>query len=332
MNLSAWRVASFTLCVLSVPLAAQDPEPGSVLVYPSLRETNGRATVVSVTNIHPTTSIIARYRYVNIVPTPGNPFAPSNCLEVTRFELLTPGDTFTIPVLCHNPTTPKRNGYLVIDAILPGTIASVSHNYMIGSEWVALGTSAAWSLGAISFQSPLADGVLTDLDGDGELDFDGLEYTMCPDTLHIDTFLASAGNNLALINLTGGTMHTATVGFTVFNDNESVFSTQLNFRCWFDQPLDMLSPIFTAVFLSSTAQDPSETDADCDGIGDLESGWAIIDGIVATSAAPQTIPNPALLGAVTGSLGFERGRPLWRTGNNPNGDFLNHLLKHPEFP
>ncbi len=330
MKVSASIVAPF-LCVLSLPMAAQDPEPGSVLVYPSVRERNGRATVVSVTNMHPTVSIGAHFRYVNIVQT-ADPFMPSSCLEFDRFELLTPNDTFTIPVFCHNPTTPKRDGYLVIEAVSAMTGVPVSHNYLVGSEWVALGTSAAWSLGAISFQSPQPDAAQTDLDGDSELDFDGIEYSMCPDRLHLDQFLASAGNNLALINLTGGTQHTAVVSFLLFNDNEQAFSSQVSFRCWFDQPLDALSPVFSANFLSvNTAHDPSEVDADCDGIGDLESGWSIIDGVVAATFL-QSIPNPALLGAVTGSLGFERGRPLWRTGNNPNGDFLGFLLEHPEFP
>lgn len=328
MKLCAWSVASLTLCLASVPLSAQDPEPGSVLVYPSLRNLAGRATVVSITNIDTVNGVLARFRYVNMAPT-ANPFLP-NCASFDRFEFLTPGDTITIATFCHNPGG-LVDGYLVVDAVLPGTILSVAHDFLIGSELVLTGLGGSHSVPAISFQSPQPAGTFTDLDGDGELDFDGLEYTMCPDTLYVDSFLASLGNNLALINMTGGTMHTALVRFTVWNDNEFPIVFTRNFRCWFDQPMDTVGVAFSSLFLLGTPHAPGEFDTNCDGIGDLETGWAEIDGVTA-STSQQTIPNPALLGAVTSSLSFERGRPLWRTGQNKNGDFLNTLIKHPEFP
>lgn len=322
--------SSLLAFTLAASASAQDPEPGSVLCYPSVRET-AAATIVSITNTHPSMSIVANFSYVSVVPsTVGNPFEPDACFVNEVQHVLTPNDTITLAVRCDNPAAPL-NGYLMVDAqTLAGV--SISHNYLIGSAFTVQGPSAVYSLAAISFQSPLPDGAPTDLDGDGELDFDGLEYTMCPQELYIDTFLASVGNRLALLNLTGGTPFTASLSITVYNDNEQPVVIDHKFRCWFDQPLDLINPAFSIFFLLGTLHDPAEFDTDCNGTGDLETGWARIRGTVANSGM-QIIPGPALLGAITGTtLGFERGRPLWRRGNNPNGDFLGVLPIHPEFP
>jgi len=322
--------AAVALTLAAAPVFAADPEPGSVLVFPSVHEV-GFATLVSVTNVSPSAGTIARYQYLNTVPSGvGDPLMPADCFVETVFENLTPSDTLTVTVRCHNPV--PSDGYLVVDAQSVAGDGSVSHNFLVGSEFVATGNGAVYSLAAISFESPLQTGAGTDLDGDGELDFDGAEYAPCPDELYVDTFLASVGNRLTLINLTGGTAHVATVRITVFNDNEIPVGVELKFRCWFDVFLDLLSPAFSLPFLLGTANAPSELDLDCDGVGDLETGWALIRGVTAESP-DQLIPDPALLGAVTGTvLGFERGRPLWRRGENPNGDFLGTAPVHPEFP
>ena len=328
-SLSIVPVALATLALLAGAPAAQGvaPEPGSVLVYPSVRGSMFQSTLISVTNTSPIEFTSAKFRYVATVPST-DPFLPTDCLQDDIEEFLSPSDTLSVLTACHTSLA-SLDGYLVVDAVLPGG-PSWSHNHLIGSQLVVFGTGVTFSLPAIPIRSPVALHNGTDLDFDLELDFDGIEYQQLPAVLYLDSFLASIGTNLTLINLTGGTAHTATAAFTVFNDNEIVFSAARDFRCWFDQPLDTISLVFSSGFLLGTPDDPTELDADCDGVGDFETGWVSIRGIVADSGS-QAIPMPAFLGAVTTSLSLERGRPLWGEGTNPNGDFLGTVPVHPEF-
>lgn len=85
-----------------------------------------------------------------------------------------------------------------------------------------------------------------------------------------------------------------------------------------------VSPVFSEAFLANnTPNDPEELDIDCDGLGDLQTGWAIIDGLVATSSA-QTIQDPALLGTISGGTtpAIDGAHLLWESGRQDNGDFL----------
>ncbi len=334
---------------LATSLHADGRKPGSVLVYPV--HTSGFGvpgnpsyfwTVVSVTNsnLMPSTpfgfggSTNVEFDYVNTVPDPLKPLEPLHCFVNDVVEFLTPADTLSVLTNCHNAST--AGGYLVVVAQDPTKFKTPwSWNWLIGSELVVTGTGGMYTLAAIPFESPLAQGTMTDLDGDGQLDFDGSEYEGVPDTLYVDTFLAASGSGLSLINLSGGTDFLATVKLDLWNDNEFPFSTTFRFRCWFSRGVDQLSLVFDHEYLRwNTPHDPAELDIDCNGVGELETGWFRITGLNVSSTR-ESYPNPALLGAVTTADSFllEGGRLPWESANvQLNGDFLKFGADDLEFP
>ncbi len=309
--------------MLSVALAAAALAPaaladgrqaGSVLVYPIHRSTLFSVaplqlqppqqffTVISVTNsnispVNGGTNVM--FEYVNTIPNPANPNLPLGCFIVDRVEMLTPADTLSVLTNCHNAAG-GQEGYLVVSAQNPSVFKQAwSFNHLMGSELVVTSLGATYSINAIPFSSPLPQGQATDLDADGMLDFDDQEYEAIPDRLYIQSFVALAGSSLTLINMTGNANATAIVKFDVFNDNEFPLSATLSFRCWVEERLDELSLVFNHFFLgNNTPNDPSELDLNCDNDDDLETGWAIIDGIVATDGQGSEV-DPALLGALT---------------------------------
>jgi len=327
------------LAALAAPAGAQEPRPASVLVFPVIRDGAGFNTLVAVTNsnLTPTSPFSlggttnVKYSYVESIASPpiGN---PAGCRVFERTELLTPADTRVITVACDNLPLGVSEGYLVVEAQDPTELdAPWSHNYLIGSEVVVSGFGALYAQVPIGFFALQQDGALTDLDQDGQLDFDGIEYSGAPDRLLMDTFVGGIGQRLVLIGLTGGAAFDTRVGLDVWNDNEFPLSAVYEFRCWTDTPIASISPLFDPVFLANnTTQDPSETDLDCDDQGDLEGGWLRLRGLVASSVS-QSAPNPSIVGVVAGGqLGLERGRPLWRTGERFNGKFLTTTAIDPE--
>lgn len=311
---------------------AQNLEPGSLLIFPVVRSEGAALSIVSVTNIDTSTATDVSYRYLEVVDNPVDPLTPLDCTLTTFTENLTPADTLTRTVECQYPA--HTEGYLVVVAENPGSPGGPwSHNALVGNQFFVRDLGVLYSLIPLSFQSPQQPGNPTDNDTDGELDFDGFEYSAGPDRLYLDNFLASLGNKLILINLTGGTQFDVSVDVCIWNDNEIPLNGLLAFRCWFDERLDDLNVFFTLGFLlTSTMHDPTEWDVDCDGVGDLETGWARFNGLVAESSA-DAVPLPTILGAVAGnSVGLERGRPLWHTGSRVNGDFLKTSVDDPEFP
>jgi hypothetical protein len=283
-----------------VPVAATGPggrHPGSVGVFTVHRsgaqpEDGGTFfTILSVTNTatdpatpaDPGGSTNVRYEYVNVVPDPADPFVPLACSTFDRVEFLTPADTLSVLTSCHNATAPGgQQGYVVVSAEDPSLFGTPwSHNHLVGSELVVTGSGGMYSLNMVSLPSPVADGDPTDLPDvagnppNGRLDFNGVEYAALPDELLIDSFVALAGSQLALLNLTGGAKAVNTVKLTVWNDDEFPLSATRAFACWFDQPLVAVSPLFSEGFLANnTPNDPQELDVNCDGLGDFETGWA----------------------------------------------------------
>ncbi len=338
-------LATAVAAMLSPAAFADGRNPGSALIYPIHRSDLGVQaqggsvqffTVINVTNINlsPTTGTTnVMYEYVNIIPDPQDPKNPLSCLIFDRVETLTPADTLSVLTSCHNAAG-GQEGYLVVHAQDPDLFKTAwSFNFLTGSELCINSLGAVYNINAIPFESPVPSGSATDLDGDGQLDFDNNEYEGVPDELCIDSFIGLANSSLTILNLSGGTEFKATVGFDVFNDNEFPMSATLQFTCWAECRLSDISPVFTDFFLRfNTPNDPAELDTNCDGVGDLETGWAIIDGIVASSPV-ETIQDPALLGALTLSPGsfFQGGVLLWEsTAKQTNGDFLKFGTDDPE--
>jgi hypothetical protein len=311
-------------------------EPGSVLIYAGHRSGPMMWTILNVTNIAtaPATpmafggSIALHFQYVNTKPNALDPFKPLDCQIFDRIEFLTPADTLSVLTACHNAYGPGgQEGYVVVSAQDPAQFnVDVCHDFLIGSQFSVNSSGAAFSLEAYPVQCAAgAPGMPTDLNGNGQLDFDGLEYVMLPDVLYVESFLAVIRSHLCLINLTGGPLDCNALVFSIWNDNEFPVSATLRFNCWFDQPLERISPLFGSAFFASLPNDPNELDINCDGIGDVETGWARIQSRGVFDAGGQQIaPDGVILGCITDPT---NGDPwLWEVGSQCNGSFLGPMI------
>jgi hypothetical protein len=307
---------------------AYGPSPGSLLVYPVHRSGGNYFTIVCVTNtnVNPSSGgTNAHFEYVNV--TLGNDvFHPRSCVVFDRIEYLTPADTLCVLATCHNAVFDMQEGYLLVTAEDPNRFNYPwSYNYLVGSELVVNGSGIVYSVNACALKSPQDHGHRTDVDWDDIKEFNGTEYEGIPNKLIIDSFVAMLGSQLALINFTGTYRDLNTVLFSVWNDNEVPLSATLEFNCWFDQPLRLISPLFNEVFLRGVPNSRSELDLNCDGVGDLETGWAIIDSIdVRTQGGSYVDTDGAMLGVITAGLAtsISGGRELWTTEERQhNGKF-----------
>lgn len=285
-------------------------EPGSLLLFPVQHSGGGLFTVVSVTNAETTPatsqqiggSTRVHFYYTNVTPNPVDPFRPLACSVFDRVESLTPADTMSVLTECHNLNgATGHHGYLVVVAEDPTQFATPwSHNHLLGSALVLSATGFAYRLEALTFRSPAPAGAATDVDGDLQLDFDGIEYELLPDRLYLDSFLAEQEPQLALVSLTGTSNDLHTVLFSVWNDYEVPLSATLTFQCWFEAPLTRISPLFAASFLYGMPNDTSDLDTDCDGVHDLETGWVLLQSLgVRTAGGVLVAADGALMGAMT---------------------------------
>jgi hypothetical protein len=325
--LRAVAAATLLLGAVAPDLAAGGRNPGSLLIYPVHRSGASLFTIVCVTNTNtaPQTpfsfggSTTVHYQYFNVIPNPANKFQPLNCVDFDRREFLTPADTLCVLTGCHNAVAPGgQEGYLVVNAENPAAFRQAwSWNFLIGSEIVINASGAIYSVNAIPFVSPLQTGTATDVNQNTRYDLDGIEYEQAPEFLYIDSYVALVESQLAMVNLTGDARDLNTLFFSIWNDNEFPLSASLVFNCWFDCPLSSVSPAFDEGFLAGlAANDPSELDIDCDGLGDLETGWAIIDSIdVSTGGGLAVSPDGAVVGSITagGPTLLGAGHLLWES-------------------
>lgn len=319
--------AALVVLAFAPSAMADGRKPGSVLIFPVHRSGSTFVTIVSVTNtntlpMNPMSfggATTAHYEYVNTVANPMDPQIPLNCIVYDRYEFLTPADTFSVLTSCHNAVSMSgQEGFLVVSAQDPYLFdVPWSFDWLVGSELVINASGGMYSVNAIPFKSLVDQGGATDVNLNGALDFDGVEYEGIPDVLYIDSFVALAGSQLALLSLTGGPMTTNTVYFDVWNDNEYPMSTTKLMGCWFDQPLVNVSPLFEESFLkNNTPHDPTELDLTCNGVGGIETGWARIQSIgVFYSGGLPFASDGALLGCITAGVSsvIDGGHLLWES-------------------
>jgi len=260
--------------------SAQAPAPGSVLIYP-VHDSRALLTVISLTNTDtdPGGDVRATFRYVNAEPS-ANPLQSQHCSTVFRGELLTPGDTITVLTACHD--LPGSSGFLVVSAQHPTGGFATSHNHLVGSTLVVHPEGSVYTLQPYTFAAIASTGSPTDADLDGMLDFDGTEYETLPEMLFADSFLALSGTRLTLLHLTSSLDDDVLVKLDIQNDNEFPLSLTFMFRCWFELPLNQLSGVFSQAFLATTPNDPDEFDVNCDGLGELETGWFRVRPLVSS--------------------------------------------------
>ncbi len=281
---------------------------GSLLLYPEFDNRQGVTTLLTVTNKNceltgnpQVDNIDVEFVYINRV----------GCSEFNRVVTLTPCDTFTVLTRAHNPNA--NQGYVYVFARRFQNGPPVSYNGLIGQQLVLDGLLAfEYSVNAVAFESPLPQGALSDLNGNGLRDLDGLEYYEAPDEILIPRFIgqcvpgggmappACVESKLILINLTGGAKFLTTVDFLIYNDNEQQFSAEYSFICWDDPKLLQISGVFANDFLRfNTLHDPEEIV----GAPLLESGWFRFNGAIASSTVVD-IPSPAVYGVLIERIGI----------------------------
>lgn len=315
--------AAATCLGFAAPAAASAPaaapvavgETGSLLVYPCFDNRLGATTVLGVVNTHPTSSIAVELIYID----------GDSCLEFNRTVVLTPKDAYSVVTREHFPSVAQ--GYVYAFAKRPGTGVAVSFDHLAGTLHLFAGASQlGFKAQPFVFRSAAGiDDVPTDVDTDGIRDLNDIEYEAAPDVLVEPHFLGNGNlfgmnveGTLVLLGLTGIQFRTV-VDFAVYNDNEQMFSTQVEFDCWERLPLRRVANVFRDDFLNSTNDDPQETQ----GLVE-ESGWYEMDGRTAFSVADQ-VDDPAFLALQVETNGLFRhtaaALPFFK-GTQTNGDLL----------
>ncbi len=232
-----------------------------------------------------------------------------DCSEFNRYEDLTANDTLTLITNIHNPSL--EQGYLQVVAVDQGG-NPIGFDHLVGHSLVIDGLEAfEYSVNPIDYRAMVAEGQLTDVDGDSNLDLNGVEYEQTAGEILIPRFLGQdvhSQSELLLIALSGGRKFETTLDFLIYNDNEVGFSAEHTFRCWDKVPLSSISAVFGNDFLRDFTGDNER-----ESLGALETGWIHIDGGVAVSTA-ASLQDPAfqavyierIAGYTVADLPFER--------------------------
>jgi len=290
-------------------------------VFPTFNSISGAATIITVTNVNadrsfdPATRLQSGTIDVEFIYIDGE-----TCQEFNRVERLTPNDTFSTIASSHNPN--QAMGYLYAFAKDPITGEPVTFDWLIGHQQVIDGLlTIEYGTNVFTFNGIPDEGEATDLDGDGILDLDGIEYEMAPDQIVIPRFFGQGTgleSYLILINLTGGTRFSTTLDFLVHNDNEYIYSAEYEFDCWEMTSLVEISGVFRNDFLQFTDNDPNEIL----GLEMLESGWIRLDGGI-TNSGSTAFEDPAFLAFLFEFIGPFGGADLpFELGTQDNGDLL----------
>ncbi len=325
----------FDLTIESLPGAPETdcpppghPNPGSLLVYPEFDNRSNSFTLLTITNVNDdhgfespgleNGTVDVEFVYIQHRGVQGELL---DCIEFNRTHRLTPNDTFSAITRYHNPQASQ--GYVYAFAKDPSSHEAIVHNSLIGMTFVFSGVDAVdYSYNPFVYLGVGDEGSTTDDDGDGIRDMNGFEYCPSSDQTLVPRFLGQSSgirSDLVVINLTGGPQFTALIDFLIYNDNEEVFSSQLNVKCWDKRPLLSISNSFSQNFLALATNDaPNEIF----GASNVESGWFRMNGRSASSAV-FTIQDPAFLALLIEKVGGFAGASLpFEIGQQDNGDLL----------
>jgi hypothetical protein len=319
--------------MVSATAQPADLTPGSILMFPKVdsRAGVGKGTIISVTNTNASRMVspLNNYRYGDIqlhyYYIEG--LAPFNNV-FNRKEMLTPNDTLTVLAGTHNPE--MEIGYLLVVAEDPESEDAVNFNFLIGDEIVVdVAQNKLWAIPAIGFRAlgmgaPDNNGRFrTDLNANGSMDFDGVEYDLYPDQLFISSFFEqSATMEGELILVSGlGSYYQVDVNFLFYDNEEDVFSRDYHFICWASEKLSDISAVTKALGGSTS---------------ELATGWARVDGdyavhILTGSLWDNETPgvgtnyDPPIEGAfvqrVLPGAGFEFGHLLHHIGAQNGNEY-----------
>jgi hypothetical protein len=314
------RLPLLSSLFLSGLATADGLNPGSLLLFPEFDHSTGQNTLLTITNTNRDSTsgtIRVHFKYVSGVP------GATRCTEADRVEVLTPGDTLTVLTGAHSPG-PFSRGYAYIYAVNAATQA-VSFDYLVGEALQISSTKALQhSLTPLNLRAIPAQGLTTDIDGDGLRDLNGLEYEGAPARILVPRFMgqdASYRSELVFVALSGGSQFTTLLDFLMFNDNEEVFSGQYSFACWERVPLTAVSAMFDNSFLRDGTNHAA---SEIIGAATRESGWFTINGNTASSML-HTIHDPAFLAVLVENAGNENQQgaemPFFQ-GRQLNGDLV----------
>lgn len=138
------------------------------------------------------------------------------------------------------------------------SIAEVDQDVLVGQELVIDhwdGVVCSYSMNALPFSA------LDIVDADGNLFLDGVEYEVAPKSLHFPRFFGQNDffkSKVIFVNLTGGTYFNTSADIELYNDNESVFITEIKIPSHDVRPLSVVFNASANGFLLSTNHDPIE--------------------------------------------------------------------------
>jgi HYR domain-containing protein len=260
----SFRVTIVGSTASSLPTAVVG-QPASALVFPLFDSRPGRGTVITVTNTNDSHIICGRSFFtqgdVRLVFTYfGFDESRQFCREFNTSHFLTPGDTLT--VIADQDDPEGEIGWLWVEARDPETGEAIEFDHLIGSAIVVdTGLEFLDQYLAYGFRSYASDlygttdrcgRAFTDVDGDGQADFDGVEYDFWPQRLLLDQFFQEGdgtqgfANELTLASCDVDPFddHGTNVSIHPWNNRERRFSVSLNFECFFHAPLSSISGVF----------------------------------------------------------------------------------------
>jgi hypothetical protein len=280
--------------------------PASLLFFPNFQTDSKHLSVITITNTGPD-EVYVRIVWVSREEAP----LGYHCVPADTWVLLTPMDTFTF--LDDALFFESAQGFSYVYAVDgPFSEAEIDYDYLIGQELVwstdegdAPQYVVHFAINAVAFQA-------LDVNGDGLLELDGVEYTLAPAKLFFPRFFGQPdlGANghpfrswLIFVNLTGGKFFSVTTKFLIFNDNEKPYSKTKQFPCWYRSYLNEVSGVFENSFLVDTDHDEDEPV----GFEDLiETGWFYMYGEQAYYDT-LTIDNPSIYAVLVEAIGKEFG-------------------------
>ncbi len=292
MILNSFCKTALAAVALAGASFANGHNPGSLLLFPEFDNRFGNDTLITVTNTNGDTVngfIEVEFIYIGKFDAGGQAL---NCLEFNRTHVLTPNDTLTLVTRAHNPQ--QEQGYLYVFAKDRVTHQPKVFNHLIGNSITMRGIDMIdFSVNPVTFKG-IGNGVITDVDGDGNRDLNGIEYEAVPEEILIPRFIGydrvqGFRSELILLALSGGTAFQTITNFWIYNDNEEAFSAQYSFHCWTRKPLQQINGVFSQAFLSTTNDAPNEVI----GYPNIETGWMRVYGQTAFSSAEQ-ISDPAV--------------------------------------
>jgi len=179
-------------------------------------------------------------------------FNLSSSVKGTLFfnpENVQPANVFSIPT----PPCPSNGGYLIV-WVIDAFGRPIKFDGLIGDAVIRNSADSAGAYNALPIQaaSSLATGAVTELNGNGALDFDGSEYQAITGkifgSIKYDRINAMTGSASIQTNITFLTLDVLSnrlnfptfVDLNFYNQDEVVRSTSMNFTCWTERSLRFL--------------------------------------------------------------------------------------------